>query len=170
MKNEDKNHNTSEHNTLYVSYMASNNISSSNILSYLIVAGSTMLAFYFAFQATWIANFPSISTAILSNYKILSREICVAICLSIVFFNVWSYWVIRVMINYVQLTIRNAAEAERVVLDIIAPSNAEATPVFQSFMQNMKTRAPYTLRITELTLIAISMIWISFAISLYRSW
>jgi hypothetical protein len=85
------------------SLLGSVHISTSNILSYSLVTGTAMLAFFFAFQATLIDYFSNFSNAFRiitlkwHIYEIPVGKICVTlVCAMMVLFTIWSLKMVRV--------------------------------------------------------------------------
>jgi hypothetical protein len=95
-------------------------ISLSNILSYSILAGAGSLAFFVAFQATWLASYPAIQAALVSKAMMIGSvnlplgKIAVSsICLFILVFNYWSYQVTVLFAYYVRAFLISGAALEK---------------------------------------------------------
>src|SRR5436309_2351310 len=91
-----------------VAILGAAHISLSNLISYTLVTAAGMLAFFFAFQASLLANYHSIHSALLDKSIIVGKSslpigklALSCICVSVIIFNVWSYKVIKLCGYYI---------------------------------------------------------------------
>jgi hypothetical protein len=102
--------------------LGASHISLSNLISYTLVTGAGMLAFFFAFQASLLANYHSIHSALLDKSISVGKsslpigKIALS-CISVlvVIFNVWSYKMIRVIGYYFESLMTSGERLERSV-------------------------------------------------------
>jgi hypothetical protein len=102
--------------------LGSAHLSLSNLISYTVVSGAGALAFFFAFQATLLAYYPSIHSALLSRSIIIwsvnlpiGRIALSSICLLVIVFNFWSYKITRAFSYYVNCYLIAGAALEKSV-------------------------------------------------------
>lgn len=137
-------------------------LSLSNLISYTVVSGAAMLAFFFAFQATLLAYYPSIRTGLIDKSIIIQstsipigRISITMICILVVAFNYWSYKIIRVFSYYMELYLISGTDLERST----ALSRGIYLPLYEGYKKY--GRHGHGIYVTRSVLLILSLAWVA---------
>jgi hypothetical protein len=140
-------------------------LSLSNIFSYTLVSGAAMLAFFVAFQATLLANYPTIYAALFSktlavgSVQLPVGKLAVStICVFVLVFNYWSYK-ITVMFGYYVNSLLISGE---ILETYAAIPNGPFSSLLEGFKQN--GRRGHGTNWTRLVVLMVSLVWILLAV------
>jgi hypothetical protein len=99
---------------------ASAHASLSNLISYSIVSGAAMLAFFFAFQATLLAYYPSIYSVVVTKAAMvgktqipLGKIAATFLCVLMLIFNYWSYKMVMTFNHYIYSYLHSGSALEK---------------------------------------------------------
>lgn len=144
------------------SVLGSVHISTSNVLSYSLVTGAAMLAFFFAFQAALISYFSNLYSTFAAvsiafrPYQVPIGKICLTmLCVVMIMFTVWSLQMVHMTIDYITHIIKSGSTLEARI------SNLD-NGIFSAILTNHERRSRHSKLSVWTTVVcwAISFLWI----------